>query len=136
METSRRNQFKQYLIELWISRNIDRGPGNVNYTTTETFKINEDDAWLELSLVQNRQSRLDGNLKPNQIYYLYLHRYHSGVSLYPTGKEYTRDMTRQQQADIIKELADQVDNQDVQKWFNWRYKKLDGTFRELKPLTF
>ena len=136
MATLRRNQFKQYLIDLWFSRNIDRGPGNVNYTTTETFKIDEDDAWLELSLLSNRQSRWHGDLKPNQTYYLYLHRYHSGVSLYPTGKEYTRDMTRQQQADIIKELADQVDNQDVQKWFNWRYKKLDGTFRELKPLTF
>ena len=136
METLRRNQFKQYLIELWLSRNIDRGLGDVIYTTTETFKIDEDDAWLELSLVQNRQSRLHGELKPNQTYYLYLHRHHRGVSLYPTGKEYTRDMTKQEQANIIKELADQVSDQDVQKWFNWRYKKLDGTFRELKPLKF
>lgn len=136
METLRRNQLKQYLIGLWFDRNTARGPANVIYNSTETFKIDQDDAWLELSLLPSRQSRWHGDLKPNQIYYLRIHRYHRGVNLYATGKEYTRDMDKQQQADIIKELANQVSDEDVQKWFNWKYKKLDGTFRKLKPLTF
>ena len=94
MTTLRRNQFKQYLIDLWFSRNTDRGCTDVIYTTTEAFKIDQDYAWLELSLLPSRESRWHGDLKPNQTYYLRIHRTHRGVNLYATGKEYTRDKKR------------------------------------------
>ena len=136
---TKRDQFDHFLIYLWLQRNIARGlPGaKSQYTTTETFKIGQDDAWLELSFSQRKLERLGNtNIQQGQTYFLHLHRRHNGAPKYPDGVLYTGGLSEEDLVTVIRKLSSKVSDEDVNTWFNWRFREFDGSFRKLKPLIF
>ena len=108
---SKKDQLVDKMMNLWSNRKSYNG---VQYWSTSTFKIEDDDCWLGISIDQKKYIPV-GNWNGGAIgHWLHLVRIHDRKLMYQDGLLYCKNLSMDEQKVLIKLLVyDKLKDEDI-----------------------